>query len=375
MNNLEVFFQNFCLAEKGKDIYLFGNGIVAYYVAKYFIEKGMHIHSFCVSDKGTESVSYFGIPVIKVSQIQKANAVVVVSVMENLHEEIVETLRQNSIRNVYFLSDSNYMLLREIYCDCEAELYRSIHNIEKATIREQKLLMRGAYMKSGACHHQIYKKEYDEVRRNDDYEFLLSRLVDGLDERSKLEIYRIIHRLNLLCDSEDIEFTRQELQDIDLVRQGFQQNIFNLGNKMIYNNFVFPVGAKLEASTLWYENGIREIKSLSDVGDKSIIDAGAYIGDSAVILSSIFAGRIYAFEPEQANYEDLKRVIDWNHLSNVIPIQKVLSDVEKKVTLYVGEDQCCTYNSVKGLINNDNRRKEQKVNSTTIDQFVSENDI
>jgi len=58
---------------------------------------------------------------------------------------------------------------------------------------------------------------------------------------------------------------------------------------------------------------------------KSILDLGAYIGDSAFIFMKSIPeiDKIYCFEPLQANYELLKKTIYKNKLENkFIPVKK-----------------------------------------------------
>jgi FkbM family methyltransferase len=56
-------------------------------------------------------------------------------------------------------------------------------------------------------------------------------------------------------------------------------------------------------------------------------DAGAHAGATAYFLSQMVgpAGRVYAFEPDRANYEYLLRNIEMNGLRNVVPVAKALS--------------------------------------------------
>jgi FkbM family methyltransferase len=56
-------------------------------------------------------------------------------------------------------------------------------------------------------------------------------------------------------------------------------------------------------------------------------DAGAHAGATAYFLAQMVgpAGRVYAFEPDDLNYEYLTRNIDLHKLQNVIPVKKALA--------------------------------------------------
>lgn len=61
---------------------------------------------------------------------------------------------------------------------------------------------------------------------------------------------------------------------------------------------------------------------------KDIIDAGAYIGDSALVFGRFFSKcrRIYAFEPDPDSYALMEKTIAMNRLANVIPVGVALGD-------------------------------------------------
>ncbi|MDR0868718.1 MAG: FkbM family methyltransferase [Planctomycetota bacterium] len=59
----------------------------------------------------------------------------------------------------------------------------------------------------------------------------------------------------------------------------------------------------------------------------AIFDAGALIGDSALILREFFPDNpLYAFEPEKTSYDDIFKTIQLNDLKNVLPVNLGLAD-------------------------------------------------
>lgn len=61
---------------------------------------------------------------------------------------------------------------------------------------------------------------------------------------------------------------------------------------------------------------------------ETVWDAGAHSGLTAYFLSKLVgpAGRVYAFEPDDFNYEYLERNLQLHGLSNVTPVRKALND-------------------------------------------------
>lgn len=64
---------------------------------------------------------------------------------------------------------------------------------------------------------------------------------------------------------------------------------------------------------------------------RDFIDGGAYVGDSSLVFEKFFSPRrVYAFEPDIANYRLMLRTIKYNNLEKIIPINKAL---DKKCTV------------------------------------------
>jgi FkbM family methyltransferase len=67
-----------------------------------------------------------------------------------------------------------------------------------------------------------------------------------------------------------------------------------------------------------------------------IVDVGANIGAFSILAAHYYPhAKIYAFEPEPANFEILKKNIALNKLTNIVPICKAVSSKEGKATFYL----------------------------------------
>ena len=63
-------------------------------------------------------------------------------------------------------------------------------------------------------------------------------------------------------------------------------------------------------------------------------DVGAHAGATSFLLAQMVgpSGRVYAFEPDESNYEYLLKNLAMHNLSNVVPVKKALSDSTGKAT-------------------------------------------
>lgn len=108
------------------------------------------------------------------------------------------------------------------------------------------------------------------------------------------------------------------------------------------------------------------------IKNKHIIDAGAFTGDTAIPLSEITDYNVYAFEPFKNSYDLLVKNINDNDISNIVPINKSLGDINGMRTLFLSG------NNIQGITNDPNIRKYDKkleVEEVTIDKFVKDNNL
>lgn len=112
-------------------------------------------------------------------------------------------------------------------------------------------------------------------------------------------------------------------------------------------------------------------EDLEFIKDKDIIDAGAYTGDTSIPLAKITSRNIYAFEPFEESLDLLKKNIEDNNIKNIIPINKTLGSKNGEQSIFLSG------NNVQGITTDPtkNHDKELKIQETTIDKFVEDNDL
>lgn len=100
---------------------------------------------------------------------------------------------------------------------------------------------------------------------------------------------------------------------------------------------------------------------------KDVIDAGAFIGDSAVVLSRIygFSGQIHAFEPISKNYAKLCKTIALNGTKNITPVKLGLGSEKGKAEISLAD-------AGSSILYGDKNGEQETIKITTIDAYVSE---
>lgn len=206
-----------------------------------------------------------------------------------------------------------------------------------------------------------------------DFQAEFLSLVDGLDEESIETIVLAIQRIKLIQNSTEpvmVLYSEEEKQKMREIKEHFASNIIKLSEKSYYfRGYLLPIN-HFEACVFWNKCGIDFLENPRLLIGKDIIDAGAYIGDSSLILSKFTHKKVYAFEPVPSNYEMLMRTIELNALCNVVPCPYALGEKTGMVQISVN-DSCSTQ-----FVNNAFKYKENiNVNVVTLDEYVQRNNL
>ena len=127
-----------------------------------------------------------------------------------------------------------------------------------------------------------------------------------------------------------------------------------------------------EVCVFLYKHGIELVRDKAGLRDKVFIDAGGFIGDSALVLQEYTDKQIYSFEVNPNNVELFKRSIELNHLSSKVTlVEKALWS--KKTTLEF--NLCGSASSLKKLHGISYEPETIKVPTISLDRFVRENQL
>ncbi|ONI41624.1 hypothetical protein AN640_01330 [Candidatus Epulonipiscium fishelsonii] len=138
----------------------------------------------------------------------------------------------------------------------------------------------------------------------------------------------------------------------------------------VYQDYILPIN-HFEPSVFIYNHELDKLKNLDYIKNKSIIDVGAYIGDSALIFSELPVEKIYRFEATKDYFKLLQQTIKMNKLKNIITENVALGDKAGSCNIFV--------NGPGSSINlkNGNKTWKKKINvpMITLDEYVKKHNI
>jgi len=208
----------------------------------------------------------------------------------------------------------------------------------------------------------------NKINIKDDY----LNLIKGLDDESVLNVQKALARIQQLKNTNNRFYflSNEELSELRNLQANFVKSIVQVDKEIwAYKDYLLP-NSFFDSSVFYYEHNLKEFDNIDF--SKSVIDAGASIGDSAVLFSRLTSDNVYSFEPVSKLYESLTKTIEINNLKNVIPVKLGLLDKETDKDIYVAgiAGQSTSINSYRNSGSN-----IEKVHFTTIDNFVKQHDI
>lgn len=203
---------------------------------------------------------------------------------------------------------------------------------------------------------------------------LLKRNMDQC-EQEKVDI--ILERLSKVMEGvETIEFSSNEVEKIIDIESTFNQKITEVNAEESYyewNGYKLPTPT-FDISVFYYQCGIGILENVEEIKDRDIIDAGAYIGDSSVVLAEYTEQKVYAFEAFASNYEQIDKICRLNEKNNIIPVNRAISSQDDAfVTFYIRE----AGETGHGILKRDGLgyKSEIRVKTVTIDKYVKLHDL
>ena len=221
-----------------------------------------------------------------------------------------------------------------------------------------------------------YKESFSmllDEKINIEKQFL--QLIKGLDSESKAVVSKILKRMQLVLSSEASKMnilSVEEQNEVKYITQHIKTCILELSESLFsYNGYLLPYNY-FDLSVFYYRHGLDSVPNIDRIGNKAIIDAGAFIGDSALVLSSYTDQNVYSFEAVPENYSNLVKTIELNGVKNVIPVNKAIGSKTEKAQLNIGEKVWCSSikEDAKGNYSN-----KVEIEMIKLDDFVQENNL
>ncbi len=204
-----------------------------------------------------------------------------------------------------------------------------------------------------------------------DFEEKYLALIRGMTPSSIREINKILCRVNMVKARPDQArhnlYSVQEQYERTRLITDFRTRILRIGDNLYaYENYLLPIN-HFEVCVFLYKHGIELVRDREGLRDKAIIDAGAFIGDSALVLSDYTDKKIYSFEANPENFSLLKKTVEINKLTKVVPVRKALWSSATKLEMHT-HGSASTFTELPGVKYEKNALKVQTV---TLDSFVN----
>ena len=200
-------------------------------------------------------------------------------------------------------------------------------------------------------------------------------LIKNLDKESVEIVIGILSKITNYNIEDDIYFSHKESKRLNDLYEEFNNKIIKINEELfIYDKYILPEN-NFELEAFYGKYGMDYVKNLNQVKNKNIIDAGAYIGDSAILFSDYTDKNIYSFEPFLHHYNMMLKTIELNKKNNIIPVNMALGDSNKELSLYSNGDLNMGLSIDRNSEQSDINCIENKVKMVTLDSYVKENNI
>ena len=211
------------------------------------------------------------------------------------------------------------------------------------------------------CNKNFYNYSFRE-----DFPEKLNNFLKNFPKESRNDAMKIILRAYAvyLINYHDTLFTDEELK--------LQDEYIEFSNENVSGNEI--CGFKFTDQSYnkhCFMNEFSE-KDLEYFGNKDIIDAGAYIGDSSLAFTKLTSANVHAFEPFEESFNKMLENIKLNDVNNIVPVKASLSDINGEENIYLSGD------NVQGITTDESYRRYDEsftIKTMTIDNYVRENDL
>ncbi len=244
--------------------------------------------------------------------------------------------------------------------------------------REMSLFKRQSYLRCLYANHverEAMAKLFSDAMSREDSAQRFNALISGLDNESKNTVSDIIHRMEVISDGNkslrDI-FSQREQDEFVRMNDEFKSKIVKLNDNLYYyNGYYLPVN-QFDSSVFYSKYAIDELTTLDSVRNKHIIDAGGYVGDTALLFSSYTDKSIHVYEASPSNMDIIRETIRLNQLENIVPVSKALGEKSGTATFSLGERNSCNSLVERPGYNYPNHIEVPVI---TLDDYVRENNL
>ena len=208
-------------------------------------------------------------------------------------------------------------------------------------------------------------KKFHDYSFREDFPVRLYDFLKNFPEDSQKRAIQLFLRANAAyLLSKDTLFTDEELR--------LQKEYIEFSNKNVSGNEI--CGFKFTDQNYNKHCFMNDFtpEDMDYIGNKDIIDAGAYIGDSSLAFSRLTSSKVHAFEPFADSFNKLLENIKLNDVDNIVPVEASLSDKNGEEKIYLLGD------NFQGITSDESFRyfgKSFTVETMTVDKYVQDNNL
>ncbi|MBQ2830439.1 MAG: FkbM family methyltransferase [Oscillospiraceae bacterium] len=201
------------------------------------------------------------------------------------------------------------------------------------------------YIYTNLTEREALAESFAEIMQDSPaFERKFQKLIRGLDTQSRQNVIRILSRMHKILDrnTKGIDlFTEQEQEELRKMKDDFSAQILQVSDQMYcYNGYLLPVN-QFDASVFYSRYGLELVEGLERIRQGDIIDAGGYVGDTALLFSSLTSKNVYVFEAAPDNYDLVQKTVALNGLTNVVAENLALGAERCTMTFSLGERNSC----------------------------------
>lgn len=210
----------------------------------------------------------------------------------------------------------------------------------------------------------------------------LQALTKGLDTQSTNRVYQIIARTIEASQSptkSTYKLTQEERESLDKIYCDFYPSIAclklfaeNQAGVYFWNGYFLPKRHSTEV--FWHRHGLDTLKNPAYLQGKDIIDAGGYIGDSALILQEYTDKNVHSFEATKRNFTLMQETLKLNNTTRIIPVNKGLGSKPDKMSICL-KDSASSLISGSSLPDHFQSDEHEEIEIITLDSYVAEHNL
>lgn len=338
---------------KGKRVFIYGAGRWGLTVFYGLQEDGIIPFSFVVSTKNLGKYEAIDMTILEYSETSfEKDDLLIVAVTSQYRDEIMKGIQQVTCR-VLIIPDEYYNKYYPIYAECVENVLREIgwtyyRNVEKPHYEQQ--------FNDIDFHNESFIEKWRKLARN-------------LDEKSINNLKMCLDRMKKIKqdDRELIDiFTGEEKEKRRKYCKDLNDNIIEHDDGIWEYRGKFLPCKDFREEIFIEKLGIENVVNIKQCENKDILDVGAYIGDSALILSEYTKGMVHAFDLVHEHIEMIRKTAYLNK-ANIKAIELALGAEDGEKEYFVGEKE---YISGLKKLESIEYSSSQKITIGTIDSYV-----